>query len=181
MVAAIFQQRHFSREEWSAEQLGWKRVLAAFGLAALICHRRKFMLLQKPALKSWEESTHPTVLVCCSVQKLLCSAKNTHMEKTSFCQHHYHQRKKKNKSNQASPITTTSSFHLIFMVVAPRVDSYKALSNSFWSGLWSPLCGSCSRPTAVIATGFWSPTPQLQLWPFRDRSSTVPRKHSLQQ
>lgn len=90
-------------------------------------------------------------------------------------------KEKKNKSSQASPITTTSPFHLIFMVVAPRVDSYKALSNSFWSGLWSPLCGSCSRPTAVIATGFWSPTPQLQLWPFRDRSSTVPRKHSLQQ
>lgn len=87
---------------------------------------------------------------------------------------------KEKKSNQASPITTTSSSHLIFMVVASLVDSYKALSNSFWSGLWSSLLrGSCSRPTAVIATGFWSLTPQLQLWPFRDRNSTVPQSSAV--
>lgn len=51
MVTAIFQQRHFLKEERAAEQLGWKRVRAAFGSAALICHRRTFVLLQKFCIK----------------------------------------------------------------------------------------------------------------------------------
>lgn len=150
--------------------------MAAFGSAALICHRGEFMLLQKGRIKrlggaqappgtpssrglQWPEAPPQCQKYTYGNDKLLLVLPS---------------QKIINNQVFTSPITTISSFSLIFTLAIPRVCKYIALSNSY--GLRFPhLCGSCSRPAGFLVTGVQSPTPPLQLFTARDG----PRKRIL--
>lgn len=61
MVTAIFQHGHFLKEERAVQQLEWKRVLAAFGWAALSSVTQGNLCCGRaPALEGWKEHAHLT-------------------------------------------------------------------------------------------------------------------------
>lgn len=146
--------------------------MAAFGSAALICHGRKFMLLQKGRIKGWEESRHPQ-LVGAAVARGFSAVPKPYYGNDKLLLVLLSQKIINNRVF-TPPITTTCYFSLVFTLVVPRVCKYTALRNSY--GLCFPhLGGSCLRPTGLIATGVESLTPPLQLFMARDS----PRKHLL--